>query len=136
MQCHMRQALKTAQQQPRDLQDVRFQKATQTHARRSHTVTRGSRHTCLVTQTLNSPARLMCTCTPTQHPEGPPESQADAQGYTHRLTKCIQCLTCHPPLPHPEPCTLFHASASTADRVPHLFEIQDPNPHPMPFTIN
>ena len=57
MQCHMRQALKTAQQQPRDLQDVRFQKATQTHARRSHTVTRGSRHTCLVTQTLNSPAR-------------------------------------------------------------------------------
>lgn len=38
--------------------------------------------------------------------------------------------------PHPEPCTLFHASALTADRVPHLFEIQDPNPSPHAPPIN
>lgn len=87
VQCHIRQALILTQKQPRDLQDVKFQKATQTHARRSHTVTHGSQHTCLITQTLNSPAHLMCTGTPTcvgaQHPDGPLESQADAKGYTH-----------------------------------------------------
>ena len=97
VQCHTGRAQTPAQKQPRYLQDLRSQKATQTHA--GHT----RYHTAPDTDARSHrPSELTCmshACAPTKHPSGPPESHADTQGHAHRLTKCTQCLTCHPPPP-------------------------------------
>lgn len=95
-------------QWPQYLQDLRSQKATQTHTGHEWYITWLPTQMLGHSGSLNSPV-----CTPTEHPTWPPESHADTQGHIHTThTHTISPVSRQSPAPpHPQPHGPNHASA-------------------------